>query len=304
MEIRDFIIIGGGPAGLSAALVAASNQLPCLILEQSSALGGQIRLADAPVLDVLGRRAKNGKKLIKRFCRQIHKRDSIKTRCLSEIVRIRRETACLRLELADGREYSARAVLLATGTRLRQLNIPGEDNLDTFDSARSAMHEYAGQSVVVVGGGDEAADLARCLAEKGAAVTMVLRAHLRARPRFAEPLRSQTGVKLIENVQLSKIEGQAGQRILTLDNRKIIEATEVFIRIGVEPVIPHIEPAIKQASDGRISVDAHGRTSVAGLYAAGDLCRLPEHRYVSVAIADGVIAARTIESQLAAKDDQ
>ena len=251
------------------------------------------------MLDVLGMPTDNGQALIERFSQQVAGIELITVRCNSNVVHVRRDAGALSLRLEDGSSFSASAVLLATGTRPRRLNIPGEQLLQTKEDARSLVENYAQKRVMVIGGGDEGSDIACCLAKAGADVTMLVRASLGARPRFAEPLLKQSKVAILENTEAVSIEGEPGARLVRTHDGQAIEVAEVFVRIGVEPIIPGITPELKRHQDGRVCVDAQTGTSIEGIYAAGDLCRLPEQRYVTVAMSDGVLAARAVEAQLA-----
>ena len=295
VEKRDLVVIGGGPAGLSAALVASSNFMTCLVLEKSLVIGGQIRLADAPVLDVLGQPADNGLALIEHFRGQIEERSEVSIRCGAGVQTISRTEQGFSLKLDNDQDLIANAIILATGTQPRTLNIPGSDVINSHEHARSIVDEFAGKSVTVIGGGDEASDIAVCLAKAGAKVSVLVRSKLRARPRFSEPLLATEGIEILEEVQATSIESAGAGHTLHLSNGETLAAAEIFVRIGVELAIPDIEPAPNRHEDGRLKIDDFGRTSIPGLYAAGDICRHPEQWYVAVAMADGTIAARAVE---------
>ncbi|MEE2901362.1 MAG: NAD(P)/FAD-dependent oxidoreductase [Myxococcota bacterium] len=295
----DLIIVGGGPAGLSAALVASSNFLSCVVIEKESTVGGQIHLADAPVLDVLGQPASNGPELIANFQAQVRVRQEIETKCNTQVIKIDRDNEAWRVECDDGAALRGKSVLLATGTCPRPWGVQGAEALTSTEHARDELAQFAGQAVAVIGGGDEASDLAVCLSKIGAKVHLLVRSTLRARPRFAEPLLAREDIKILENTVVSTMEKAGDTWRLQLSADQSLEVSEIFVRIGVQRVVPDVHPRPEFLSDGRLKIDDQGRTSVPGLYAAGDLSRRPQQWYVAVAMADGVMAARAAEDDAA-----
>ena len=295
----DLIIVGGGPAGLSAALVASSNFLSCLVIEKESAIGGQIHLADAPVLDVLGQPASNGAELIESFQAQVRERQAIETRCNTQVIKAEKVDETWQVECDDGAVLTGTSLLLATGTCPRPWGVDGAEALASTEHARDELTQFAGQPVAVIGGGDEASDLAVCLSEIGAKVHLLVRSTLRARPRFAEPLLARKDIKILENTVVSTMEKAGDNWRLHLSSDEPIEVSQIFVRIGVQRVVPDVHPRPEFLSDGRLKIDDQGRTSVPGLYAAGDLSRRPQQWYVAVAMADGVMAARAAEDDAA-----
>ncbi len=296
MASLDFVVVGGGPAGLSAALVAQGNAVGVLLLEASPRLGGQLWEADAPIIDVLGQPAEDGPALVARL--EAHLRGggaAVRTSC--RVVAIRGLGDRHVLELDDGESLQARAVLLATGHRRRCLEIPGAE-LVTEGPARKLAPGLAGRDVVVIGAGDEGADTARCLAEAGARVSLVARSGVKARPLFAEPLARTPGVTLWDGLGVQALVGDGRPEAVVLSDGSRLPAEAVFVRVGVEPALPELSPSPVRGEGGILVVDAWGRTSVPGLYAAGDIARPRGQWYVAAALGDGAIVARAVEESL------
>lgn len=296
MASLDFVVVGGGPAGLSATLVAHGNAVGVALLEGGPRLGGQLWEADAPIIDVLGQPARDGAELVARL--EAHLRGvgaALRTSC--RVVAVRSVGDRQLLELEGGERLEARAVLLATGHRRRRLEIPGAE-LVTEGPARKLAPGLAGRDVVVIGAGDEGADTARCLAEAGARVHLVARSGVKARPLFAEPLARTPGVTLHQGLGVDAFLGAGQLEAVVLSDGHRLPAEAVFVRVGVEPALPELSPAPACGADGILIVDAWGRTSVPGLYAAGDIARPRGQWYVAAALGDGAIVARAVEESL------
>lgn len=299
MEVVDFAVIGGGPAGLSAALVAHGNRLRTVLLERSAELGGQVRWADHPIADFLGRPVDHGAELAEVFAQQAEGL-GLPTRLGVEVERVARGADGLfRVEYRPGGVLMARAVLVASGTTARRLGLADEERFGLHDRARALGPQLKGQPVVVIGGGDEACETARWLAKDGARVTLVVRRELRARPLLRKAMLETPGVTVLRGAQVVGLEGQ-GDRLeaVRLANGERLPAVRCFARIGVEARPPLLQPDPVREEDGRLRVDAYGRTSVPRLYAAGDLVVTGDRRYISVATGTGAIVGRAVESDL------
>lgn len=296
MERVELIVAGAGPAGLSAALVAHGNGARTVVLEAAPEVGGQVRLADHPITDVLGLDAKDGLELAERFQSHAAAQNlDVRTRC--EIDAIHASDGGFVVQ-ASGVRLHARAVVLATGAVQRGLGLENERELGVFDRARPLAAALAGQPVVIAGGGDEAASTAELLARAGAHVTIVVRRQLGARPLFVRSL-LESGVDVVAGEQVTALEATGSTlEAVRLSSGLRLPAARCFVRIGVEPRMPPIHPAPARHPDGRVAADALGRTSVPGLYAAGDLMCAPPARYVAVACGTGVIAGRAAEERL------
>ncbi len=300
----DFVVVGGGPAGMSAALLAGQNGIDTMLLESADRLGGQMRWADAPIPDLLGAYAANGDALADRFTAHLKSSPArIRMRASTHAVHADQHRA--RVTLADGESITARRILLATGLRPRRLGVPGEDLADPSASPRRDVEKWRGRKLAVVGGGDEACSLATDLARHAAEVTLLVRGTPRARPVFANAAKSHPRVTLHQGAVVSHFErvsgfDQNGTTLrVVLTSGAILKKDDVFIRIGVEPAMPLIEPELERRADGCLRVDASLRTSCGRLFAAGDLIRPPGQHYIAAALADGTVAARRVEDDLA-----
>lgn len=270
----DLTIIGAGPAGLAAGIYAARSGLHTVIIERG-ALGGQVALT--PVVENYPGFARIGGKTLV---------DIMVSHAL-EYVSIFPDEEVMEIKagppfeiLTNRRRYTARAVLLATGARYRHLNVPGEEQLagsgvsycSTCDGAL-----FRGKTVIVAGGGDSALTDALYLANNDVRVTIVHRRDaFRAQEHLVSRLPS-TDIKVMFNTELKEIRGRDKVAEVVLYNNKtgesVVQPTDgVFIAIGYEPATElarRVGAALTE--DGFIKVDAHHRTTVPGVYAAGDV---------------------------------
>jgi thioredoxin reductase (NADPH) len=295
----DLTIIGAGPAGLTAGIYASRSGLNTVIIERG-ALGGQVALT--PVVENYPGFAQIGGKTLV---------DIMVSHAL-EYVAIFPDEEVMEIKtgppfeiLTNRRRYTAKAVLLATGARYRHLNVPGEEQLagsgvsycSTCDGAM-----FKGKKVIVAGGGDSALTDALYLANNDVRVTIV---HRRDAFRAQEHLVSRlgaTGIKVLFNTELGEIRGRDRVEEVVLRNNKTGESfvqpvDGVFIAIGYEPATELARRAgVALTQGGFIKVDANHRTSVPGVYAAGDV--EGGYRQIVTAAGQGSGAAITIFEDL------
>ena len=181
----DVIIAGGGPAGLSALLWCADLGLDAILLEKEAEFGGQLLLTHNAIQNYLGVAAANGRELRDIFLRHLENANLAR---LAGAAIANADLSQKTLTLADGTEYSGRAIIIATGVRRRKLRVPGEEKfhgkgiLESGKQAADAMH---GKTVVIVGGGDAALENALIISETARKVVVVhRRPDLTARDEF------------------------------------------------------------------------------------------------------------------------
>ncbi len=202
------------------------------------------------------------------------------------------------VHLNNGKILQAKTVFIGTGITPRKLNVPGEEFLP-LGRPHDAQDRH-GTKAIVVGGGDEACSAAMHLANDGAEVIMVVRnSVMRARTHFAEPVFGHANIKVVKPDKVVGIEKTSQGFGFNLASAGKINVDAGFIRIGVIPLLPPIEPAPKLHLDGRLMVDSQGQTTIAGIYGGGDVTRVPSEQYVVAANSDGILTARRISNQLA-----
>jgi thioredoxin reductase len=312
-------IIGGGPAGMSCALWLHNYGMHPVIIEREGALGGMARLSPYPNEWLLGQRGKSGRESAAEFAGHI--RDlAIETWLGGAPQRLRREhDGRLRLDVAVAdaatRSLSSPLIVMATGTRFA-----GEEWLNRVENARrvaaagrlhigaAAVGELSldsGSHVAVIGGGDNAFDVSRMLAESGVRVTIVMRSKApRAQPLLVERLRRHqaSGMATVMAERTVEALDAAAPRVrVRLDGGGDIEVDHVILLFGYRPNTNEpwlAELALATDPLGYLVVDGNMETSCRGVFAVGDVSN-PAHPCIATAIASGTVAARTIEKRLA-----
>src|ERR687883_86589 len=207
--MHDVIIIGAGPAGLSAALWCDELGLDTLVIEQAAEVGGQLLRVHNPVENYLGVRAAHGRELRDLFAAQVEGKEfDLWTEAEIESVDLKAK----RVRLRSGEELQSIALVIATGVRRRRLGVPGETEFEgrgVLESGRLERDQVKGEDVLVVGGGDAAAENALLLAEVCPTVTLVHRGKsLRARAEFVERIRGDFRINVFTEATLRSIEGR------------------------------------------------------------------------------------------------
>lgn len=299
---HDVIIIGGGPAGMSALIWCHSLGLRGVLLEQSPELGGQMTEMFHRVLDYPGLVAENGRELRDHFAAQLDQlRLGYRTgHKIEEVALSQRRVRC------DGGWAQGKAIIVATGARKRRLGIPGEEKFEIRGVSFSATRDhslYAGKNVSIIGGGDSAVQNSLLLAGVCPSVTLIHRSdRYRARPDWLKQAQENPRITIINNAEAKAIEGgDRVERLVIEDTRtreiKTVETEGVFIRVGVAPNTEMFRGQIELDEAGFIRTDQRQRTSVEMVYAAGDVCR-PISLSVATAVGHGATAAKDIATRI------
>ena len=301
--MHDVIIIGAGPAGLSAAFWCDELGLDTLVVEQAAEVGGQLLRVHNPVENYLGARAANGRELRDLFAAQVEGCEfDLWTEAEIEGVDLKAK----RVRLRSGEELQGIALVIATGVRRRRLGVPGESEFagrGVLESGRLERESVAGEDVLVVGGGDAAAENALLLAETCATVTLVHRGRgLRARPEFAERLRGEHRVTVFNETTLERILG--GERVESAELLRAgalkpmrMAVRGVLVRVGVEPNTELFGGQLHTDERGYVVVTGEQETSAEMVFAVGDVSN-PLAPTVSGAAGAGATAAKVIASRL------
>ena len=290
----DIAIVGGGPAGMTAALYAARAGKSVLLFE-GEMLGGQIlptrKIENYPALpDVDGYTFADG------LTKQITALGvQIVYATVSGI-----EKNAEDFTLAAGKEeYSARAVILATGLKHRKLGLDGEDALIgcgvSFCATCDGMF-FRRREVAVVGGGNTAVQDALVLAEYCSRVYLIhRRAELRAERNLAEQMSEKENIEFIGETVIEELSGEGSLQSLTLRNLstgavEYLPVAALFEAIGQLPQNAAFANLVDLDEDGYFLTDSNCATSCPGIFAAGDACRKTV-RQLTTAVSDGTVAA-------------
>jgi thioredoxin reductase (NADPH) len=301
--MHDVIIIGAGPAGLSAALWCDELGLDTLVVEQAAEVGGQLLRVYNPVENYLGVSAASGRELRDLFAAQVEDREfDLWTGAEIEGVDLKAK----RVRLRSGEELQSIAIVIATGVRRRRLNVPGEAEFvgrGVLESGRLERDSVAGEDVLVVGGGDAACENALLLAEVCPTVTLVHRGKsLGARPEFAERVKGDHRITVFTETTLLAILG--GERVESVEMLRAgglkplrMAVRGVLVRAGVEPNTELFEGQLHTDERGYVVVTGEQETSAEMVFAAGDVSN-PLAPTVSGAAGAGATAAKVIAARL------
>jgi thioredoxin reductase (NADPH) len=301
--MHDVVIIGAGPAGLSAARWCDELSLDTLVLEQSEEVGGQLLSIYNAIENYLGMQAENGRELRDRFVERTKDCDfDLWTNVEIESVDLKAR----RVTLRSGEKIQSIAIVIATGLRRRKLDVPGEDELagrGIIESATRDRHLFEGKDVCVVGGGDAAAENALLLAEVCPTVTLVHRGRqLRARREFAERLPTNHCITIFKESVVRRIIGGEHVEAVEIERGGAIKPFQmavqgVLVRIGSELNTELFRGQLELDARGYVAVNAEQETSVTNVFAIGDVIS-PLAPTISGAVGAGATAAKVIKSRL------
>lgn len=302
-HIYDTVIIGGGPAGYTAALYGARAGLDTLVLERLSA-GGQMNLThqidNYPGFDQGIDGFELGQKMLAGA-----KQFGANTR-YAEVTSVDLNANPKQIHTVGG-SVLARTVVLATGADPRRLGLPMEQELTGKGVSYCAFCDgmfYRGKTVVIVGGGNSAAAEALQLSRVAKEVILVHRRDtLRATKIYHEPLMKAENVKILWNSEVTRLHHGEKLTGVTVKNRitgeeTLLEAQGFFISIGRDPVTELYRGQVALDDRGYVIADESAKTNIPGVFAAGDL-RTKALRQVVTAAADGAVAIAMAEEYLA-----
>ena len=298
----DVLIVGAGPAGLSAAIWCSDLGLSALVLEKGPEKGGQLLHIYTEINNYPGCLASVGREL---------RDDILKTLSNSRASFIHGadvaelDPGSMTIETAEGQRYTGQKIIFATGVRRRRLNVPGESEFEgkgiLISGARDRM-EVAGEIVAIVGGGDAALENSLILAENADRVYVIhRRGDLRARKEFIDKARENPRIEFVFSNEVTAIKGDRMLRSLDLKDRQAgtsnLKIDRLLIRIGVEPNSDLLEHKCELDDAGYVIVDRVGRSSSPGIYAVGDVAN-PVSPTIATSVGTGAAAVKDIASTL------
>ena len=302
-DFYDIVIIGGGPAGLTAGIYASRARMKAVLAEKMMC-GGQALVADMIENFPGFPDGIKGPDLSEWMTKQAaHFGLVIETAEAKRLVPKKKKDEPFRVELTDGRMLEARSVIVATGAKWNTLNVPGESSLSSRGVSYCATCDgplFREKDVVVVGGGDTAIEDAIFLTKFANKVTII---HRRDRLRATKILqeRASTNKKIemclnsvcTEITGANKVEGVKIKNVTT-NKEKVITTDGVFVLIGLSPNSDIVKGIVKTDDKGYVICDDEMKTSVEGIFACGDV-RKKLLRQVVTAAGDGATAAFSAE---------
>jgi NADH-dependent peroxiredoxin subunit F len=295
----DTLVVGGGPAGAAAAIYAARKGIRTGLLAER--FGGQV-MDTLGIENFISVSQTEGPKLVAQM--EQHVRDyEVDVMALQRASALKPadEDGLIEVELENGASLKARSVVLSTGARWRQMGVPGEDEYRNRGVAYCPHCDgplFRGKRVAVIGGGNSGVEAAIDLAGIVSQVTLIeFDTQLRADEVLQRKLRSLANVEVITHAQTTEVLGD-GERVTGLSYRdrsslevKRVELEGVFVQIGLLPNTDWLRGSgVALSARGEIEIDGHGRTSLPGVYAAGDCTTVP-YKQIIIAMGAGATAA-------------
>ncbi len=302
----DAVIIGGGPAGLTAAIYLARAGMRTLVLEKGQP-GGQLadsfEVANYPgVISVPGRElGETMRRQAESFGAEIRHENAVKLRLQEGDKTV----------LTDSGEYSCRGVLIAAGARPKAAGFPGEEEFRGRGVSYCAVCDgefFTGKEIFVVGGGFSAAEESVYLARYASRVTVVIRGEgFKCAPSAAKAALSHPKISVLTRTEIVRAAGDDKLRSVTLRNKDSGEETTIspenglgiFVYVGFEPESGFLKGQVDMDERGCIITDNGLQTSVSGVFAAGDI-RQKTLRQAATAVGDGALAASELEKYISA----
>jgi alkyl hydroperoxide reductase subunit F len=289
----DVIIVGAGPAGMTAAVYAARKKLKALLISKD--FGGQALWA-ANVENYMGYQFIGGTELMQKFEAQV-RQFPLDQKIGEGVAELSMRDGGFEIKTDKGESYQTKAVVLASGKRPKQLNVPGEDKLKGKGVSYCAICDgplFTGEKIAVVGGGNSALEAVDDMVKIGEHVYLVSTTALNGDQVLVNKLKDASNLTTFLEWQVVEIEGSSlveGMRIrnLNTDEEKRLEVAGVFVEIGLVPNSDFATGTVNLNELGEIEVSCTSETNVAGLFAAGDVTNVPEKQIV-VAAGEGAKA--------------
>lgn len=290
----DVLVVGGGPAGASAAIYAARKGIRTGIVAER--FGGQV-MDTMGIENFIGTKYTEGPKLAASL--EEHVKDyGVDVLNLQRAKRLEKKDL-VEIELENGAVLKSKAVILSTGARWRNVGVPGEAEFKNKGVAYCPHCDgplFAGKRVAVIGGGNSGIEAAIDLAGIVKHVTVLeFAAELKADSVLQDRLYSLPNVTVILNAQTKEITGTDKVNGISYIDReteeiKHIELEGIFVQIGLVPNTDWLEGTLERTRFGEIIVDKHGATSIPGVYAAGD-CTDSAYKQIIISMGSGATAA-------------
>ncbi|AGF55489.1 alkyl hydroperoxide reductase subunit F [Clostridium saccharoperbutylacetonicum] len=300
-NIYDLLIIGAGPAGLNAALYAKRKGLDVAIITKRK--GGQI-LDTSTVDNYLGFANISGEGLVDEFLNHVEKLE-IPILEDTEVIDTFSDNLIHQIVLSTGETYKTKTLLVATGSKPRQLDVPGEIKYAGKGVAYCAICDaplFKNRNVFIAGGGNSAVEAALDIAKFANSVTLIHRSQLRADKILVDQLYSHSKISVYLKTKILEITGDDVMTGLSLENTETLKQFRlkgdgIFIEIGHTPNIGPFKDILKLNERGEIITNERKETNIPGIFAAGDITN-SMYKQIIIAASDGAIAALAINEYI------
>ena len=290
----DLIIVGAGPAGITAAVYAARKKMDLLVI--SGDIGGQAAWS-GDIENYTGYQFITGPELASKFEEHMHKYGvAVKE---AEFVLDLRKIDDRIIVKTDKGQYESKAAIIASGKRSRELSVPGEKEFKNKGLTYCATCDgplFAGKDVAVIGGGNSALDAVLQLMKIARRIYIVnIVSHLTGDPIMIEKARKSDIVTIMNNAKVLEITGNGMVRAILVrcdGEEKNLPVEGIFVEIGLIPN-SHFALSIDKNAFGEIKVDCQNRTNIPGIFAAGDVTDVPEKQII-IAAGEGSKASLSV----------
>ncbi|HTX44344.1 MAG TPA: FAD-dependent oxidoreductase, partial [Methanocella sp.] len=292
MALLDLVIIGAGPAGMTAAIYAKRKGLSIQVVADS--LGGQVSKT-GNVENYPGYGSIPGPRLVSIIKKQL---EELKVDIrLSRVLKLERAGPGFRVTTSDGHVFDSKAVIVASGSRWKELDVPGErefQNRGVSNCTTCDAPLFAGVDVAVVGGGNAAGEAVLDLLNLASKIYLVVRSSIRADKIIVDRILESGKVTVLTGYTVERING--GDFVESIDivskggEHKTLKVGGVFVDVGFLPNVAFAHGLVKLNGAGEIIIDDYCCTSVRGIFAAGDVTDVPQKQIV-VAAGEGAKAA-------------
>jgi alkyl hydroperoxide reductase subunit F len=295
--IYDLVIIGGGPAGMTAGVYAARKRLKTLLISKD--MGGQVLLT-SEVENYMGYQYIEGRQLVNKFREQVS-HFPIDQEIGEEVQKLSKEEEIFSILTRGGKKFRGKTVIIASGKKSRSLNVSGEKRLIGRGVSYCSVCDgpfFEGKEVAVIGGGNSAFEAALDLVKISPKIYLIdIASAWRADSLLVEQIEKEKKVTFFPRHKVKEIEGDDRVGSITIEaldggQIKSLSVQGVFIEIGLVPNSEFAASLVKLNQVGEIVVDCSNRTNVPGLFAAGDVGSVPEKQII-IAAGEGAKATLT-----------
>ncbi len=296
--LYDLIVIGGGPAGLNAALYAKRKGLQVGVIAKS--LGGQVKDTSS-VENYLGTLSLSGETLVENFVDHLKSLEvPVSEGQMVVGYEFLEGIEIHQLTLEYGEVYQSKTVLLAMGSTPRKLGVAGEKEFLGKGVAYCAICDgplFKGKEVIIAGGGNAAVEAALDLGKIASKVKLIHRSQLRADQILIDELEQKENIEVLLETKIEAILGSERVSGVKIHEGRIVEADGVFVEIGYVPNVGVFKNSVTLNAKGEIDIDSKNKTNISGVFAAGDVTNVP-YKQIVIAAAEGAKAALSINEYL------
>ncbi len=307
-RIYDLIIVGAGPAGMTAGVYAARKKLKTLIISKD--IGGQASWS-SDIENYLGFSMITGPELVKKFEEHLEEfKEDVELRVsISGINKVSKKGKNFLVETGDGKKEEAKAIIIAGGKVPRELGVKGEKEFLNRGVTYCAWCDgplFKGKDVAIIGGGNSALDAALNVSKLVKQISIVnITNELTGDPVMIDKVMDLHHIRIMNNTEIVEIEGDKLVDTLRIKSRdggleKDLHVSGVFIEVGSLPATDYLKGFVKLNKNGEIIIDELNSASVPGVFAAGDITEVVEKQIITAA-GEGAKAAIQASIYLAKK---